>query len=168
MNNRRMHRRRKRRVLSNSHDTVRSWRNRNPLNVRPMTLPQTWQGQTAVDQNTGGPFAVFGSRAEGWACAYNNLIAYQDIYGLRTIREIVSRWAPSSDNNDEVAYSAVLADLTGWTTGEVLDLHDAATLLNLGDAMAVMEGGRLPWPAADRLAALVLVGVSQKLFTQEI
>jgi hypothetical protein len=41
------------------------------------------------------------------------LIAYQDKHGLRTIRQIVSRWAPPTENNTNAYVRAVAAD-TGW------------------------------------------------------
>lgn len=146
--------------MTDVHPTARSWRNRNPLNLRPLRAPSVWEGQKGTDTAPGGPFAIFATAADGWAAAYRNLIAYQDSHGLRTIRAIVHRWAPSADSNDEDAYAALVSRLTGWPTTHVLDLHQDTTLLKLGDAMAVMEGGHLPWLLADKQTALNQIGVT--------
>ena len=68
---------------------------------------------------------------------------YYGKYGLKTIRDIVSRWAPAKENNTE-AYIRHVSDYTG--IGPDRDLGDPQThptnWLLIGYAMAVMENGK--------------------------
>jgi hypothetical protein len=50
------------------------------------------------------------------------LITYQDKHGLRSIRQIISRWAPPVENNTNAYVRAVAAD-TGLDADQPLDLH---------------------------------------------
>lgn len=65
-------------------------RNRNPLNVKG----KVWRGATGVD---GRGHAIFDSPALGTRAAIRLLRTYWTKHRLRTVPEILSRWAPSSD-----------------------------------------------------------------------
>ena len=80
----------------------------------------------------------------GWRAAFVILCrTYYGKYGLKTIRGIVSRWAPPKENNTE-AYIRHVSDYTG--IGPDRDLGDPQThptnWLLIGYAMAVMENGK--------------------------
>ena len=63
-------------------------------------------------------------------------------YRLYTIRAIVSRWAPSSENNTE-AYIANVSRLTGIHPDEPLGIPSErpSRWMMLGLAMAIQENG---------------------------
>ena len=63
-------------------------------------------------------------------------------YRLYTIRGIISRWAPSSEN-DTSAYIANVSRLTGITPDEPIGIpsDQPARWMMLGAAMAIQENG---------------------------
>ena len=140
--------------MSNEVKLPRGIRNNNPLNIR--LSKDKWQGQINgkgnIDGNSslsseraGGEavFCVFSSMEYGWRAAFVILCkTYYGKYKLRTIRDIVSRWAPPKENNTP-AYIRHVSDYTG--IGPDRDLGNPQThptnWLLIGYAMAVMENG---------------------------
>ena len=81
---------------------------------------------------------------------------YYGKYGLKTIRDIVSRWAPAKENNTE-AYIRHVSDYTGISPNKVLGSpqeHPTQWLL-IGYAMAVVENGKA-LPAVPMLKGFAL------------
>lgn len=79
--------------------------NNNPLNIR--YSPSTkWKGQAGANKG----FCVFTDMIYGYRAAIVLLCNYQR-KGYDTIRKIITRWAPPSENNTEAYISAVLADM---------------------------------------------------------
>ena len=141
--------------MSNEVKLPRGIRNNNPLNIRLSS--DKWQGQINgkgnIDGNSslsseraGGEavFCVFSSMEYGWRAAFVILCrTYYGKYGLKTIRDIVSRWAPAKENNTE-AYIRHVSDYTGIAPNKVLGSpqeHPTQWLL-IGYAMAVVENGK--------------------------
>ena len=127
----------------------RGIRNCNPLNIRRSA--DKWQGQSnyLTPPGKGGDggeseFCQFYSMEYGWRAAFVILCrTYYGKYGLKTIRDIVSRWAPAKENNTE-AYIRHVSDYTGIAPNKVLGSpqeHPTQWLL-VGYAMAVMECGK--------------------------
>ena len=125
----------------------RGLRNNNPLNIR---LSKTkWLGQIKAVPTREGlegsekAFCVFESMAYGWRAAFRLLChTYYGKYKLRTIRDIIYRWAPLKENNTP-AYIRHVSDYTGiWPDRELGDprTHPVQWLM-IGFAMAVMENG---------------------------
>ena len=123
----------------------RGIRNNNPLNIR--RSKDKWQGQ--INANNSSPkgdaeFVQFYSMEYGWRAAFVILCrTYYGKYGLKTIRDIVSRWAPAKENNTE-AYIRHVSDYTGIAPNKVLGSpqeHPTQWLL-IGYAMAVVENGK--------------------------
>ena len=133
----------------------RGIRNNNPLNIRLSS--DKWQGQINGKGNIDGNSSLSSERAGGeavfcqfytmeygWRAAFVILCkTYYGKYKLRTIRDIVSRWAPAKENNTP-AYIRHVSDYTG--IGPDRDLGDPQThptnWLLIGYAMAVMENGK--------------------------
>lgn len=141
----------------------RGYRNRNPGNIDHQ--PQNrWQGLAdpplEPPPSGGGRarFARFVSHEYGIRALAALLTTYQDRHGLRSIRGIVSRWAPGNENNTE-AYIAHVARLTGRHPRAELDLHRYADLRPLVEAIIVHELGGNPYDAATIDAGLRLAGV---------
>ncbi|MBQ9525447.1 MAG: hypothetical protein IJR69_10080 [Bacteroidaceae bacterium] len=133
----------------------RGIRNNNPLNIRKSA--DKWQGQINPSGNGNGngngnnsspkgdaEFVQFYSMEYGWRAAFVILCrTYYGKYGLKTIRDIVSRWAPAKENNTE-AYIRHVSDYTGIAPNKVLGSpqeHPTQWLL-IGYAMAVVENGK--------------------------
>ena len=95
---------------------TRGLRNNNPLNIRHSK--DKWQG--AATTQTDPSFVQFTSMAYGYRAAWKTL----DTYCLRfrqqqksyNVRNIISRWAPPSENDTEAYISAVvcLSGLGGY------------------------------------------------------
>ena len=118
----------------------RGIRNNNPLNIRKSG--DKWQGLKTLQEDK--EFFQFETIEWGWRAAFVILCkTYYGKYKLRTIRDIVSRWAPAKENNTP-AYIRHVSDYTG--IGPDRDLGDPQThptnWLLIGYAMAVMENGK--------------------------
>ena len=74
---------------------ARGLRNNNPLNIIK-SKTQVWLGQT----NLGGEsrFCQFSSMQYGLRAALKVLRTYYNKHGCRTIRQIICRWAPETEN----------------------------------------------------------------------
>ena len=137
--------------MSNEVKEPRGIRNNNPLNIR--LSKDKWQGQTNANVNDNdnnsslkgeSDFCQFYTMEYGWRAAFVILCrTYYGKYGLKTIRDIVSRWAPAKENNTE-AYIRHVSDYTGIAPNKVLGSpqeHPTQWLL-IGYAMAVVENGK--------------------------
>ena len=113
----------------------RGYRNNNPGNIRKSVVK--WKGEV---QGTDPHFCTFSTMSWGFRALMKLLQNYERKYGLRTIRQIISRWAPSNENNT-AAYIASVARHTGFGRDETLNLRDSRTLILLADAIAKVENG---------------------------
>ena len=120
----------------------RGVRNNNPLNIRLSS--DKWQGQVLPQRGSGeGAFCVFSEMKWGWRAAFRLLChTYYGKYKLRTIRDIIYRWAPPNENGTSV-YIRSVAERTGINADSVLGdpATHAAQWLMIGMAMAIVENG---------------------------
>lgn len=131
----------------------RGLRNNNPGNIR---LDGTdWQGEVPSKDKS---FKTFKTMAWGYRAMFVTLNTYQTKHKLRTIREMIGRWAPPNENNTENYVSAVAA-------GAGVDADSAVTSTNrdvmvpIVAAMSRMENGRA--------AVMVDVEAGWKLFIKD-
>ena len=97
----------------------RGIRNHNPLNIR-RTAKDQWKG--LAEAQTDRAFCQFKSLDYGWRAAFYLLTrTYYHKYRLYTIRNIVRRWAPESENNTE-AYINNVSKLTGIDPDEPIGI----------------------------------------------
>ncbi len=129
-------------------------RNNNPGNLRRGS--DKWQG--LADPQTDPAYCTFKSPIYGIRALARTLIAYQVVHNLRTIREIIGRWAPTSEN-DTVMYIKAVTETTGFTPDQALDMHAYNDLKPLVLAIIKQENGQQPYTAAQVDKALVLAGV---------
>ena len=102
----------------------RGIRNCNPLNIRRFKNTK-WAGMSA--EQTDLAFCQFTKMAYGWRAAFILLRTYYFKYKLRTIRDIISRWAPPEDNNPTGIYidSVVLSlNHSGYKFDADMELPD--------------------------------------------
>ena len=117
----------------------RGLRNNNPLNIR--RSGDKWQGLRVLQEDKS--FFQFQTMAYGWRAAFRLLChTYYGKYKLRTIRDIITRWAPPKENNTE-AYIRRVTDRIG--IGPDKELGDPQThptqWMMIGIAMAIVENG---------------------------
>jgi hypothetical protein len=120
----------------------RGIRNNNPGNIRLLNPPAGWQGAVSRAQNTDGTFEQFTSPVYGLRAIFKTLTTYQNKYGLTTIRGIISRWAPASEN-DTAAYVAAVAAAVGVSPDLPLSYAQRAELVK---AIVMHENGVQPYP----------------------
>ncbi len=137
-------------VIMGTGKAPRGERNNNPGNIRASGAP--WQGQTGVDP---AGFAVFDTPAHGMRALARLLQNYQTVHGLDTVRKVISRYAPSSENNTGAYIAAVAADL-GVGPDDPVDLGNRGTLGAMVAAIVRHENGRLIYSQADIAAAVAL------------
>ena len=114
-------------------------RNCNPLNIR--RSKDQWKG--LAEAQTDRAFCQFKSLEYGWRAAFYLLTrTYYHKYRLYTIRTIIRRWAPESENNTE-AYIANVSRLTGVQPDEPIGIPSErpSRWIALGAAMAIQENG---------------------------
>ncbi len=116
----------------------RGIRNHNPGNLRWGHL---WQGLVPEKRRTDKAFCQFVSASYGIRAVARTLITYQDKYGLRTVRQIINRWAPSSEN-DTQAYIQAVASQIGRSADEQLDMQSYRNLKAMTEAIIRHENGR--------------------------
>ena len=117
----------------------RGLRNNNPLNIR--RSGDKWQGLKVLQEDKA--FFQFSEMKWGWRAAFRLLChTYYGKYKLRTIRDIITRWAPPKENNTE-AYIRRVTDRIG--IGPDKQLGDPQThptqWMMIGIAMAIVENG---------------------------
>lgn len=146
-------------------------RNNNPFNVEITNPPTPWQGrdpsqlhpaQMGVPKTQTNRFVRMLDPISGIRMGLRNLIYYQDHRGKRTIRDIVSTWAPANDSimrNHTSAYISNVVAWSGFGPEEVLDLHQWDTLWKLGRAMVRQENGIDPYTDAQWTKAMVMAGI---------
>lgn len=109
--------------------TSRGYRNNNPGNLR-FIASNPWNGQTGND----GGYGIYDSPQNGTRALGHQLSAY----GLDTVAGIITRWAPSTENNTS-AYITDVSDQLGVGPNDSIDVQ--ASLADLAQAIARHENG---------------------------
>lgn len=114
----------------------RPQRNHNPLNIR--RTKDVWRGQLPVQ--TDKSFVQFKDDLHGFRAAFVVLRNYirRDI---NSIRLIISRWAPSSENATG-SYIKFVCQRLGLPNDTSIELNDRDTLCALVRSMAYVESGQ--------------------------
>lgn len=91
------------------------------------------------DAPRAGGYAVFPTVQDGLNAAARNLLVQQQAHGLGTIRGIVNKWAPASENNT-AAYISDVSNRTGFNPDQQLNLQDPQVLAPLLSSIVRHEG----------------------------
>lgn len=118
----------------------RGIRNNNPLNIRKGSK---WQG--LAEHQPDKCFCTFVSMEYGFRAAFRLLRNYVSGFGgtrkpCKNIHDIVSRWAPESENKTD-AYIAFVCKQTQLHPFQSIDFNDRATMVAIVAAMAEVECG---------------------------
>lgn len=120
---------------------MRGVRNNNPGNIRHSGT--RWQGMSA--EQTDPAFVQFITPEYGIRALSKLLDTYSNIYGLRTVRGIISRYAPASEN-DTAAYANAVARALGVSPDAQIDVQ--ARKAELVQAIIKHENGAQPYSLA--------------------
>lgn len=133
--------------------TPRGIRNNNPGNIRKG--PTAWQGEVAGDDPD---FCTFSAPEWGVRAIARILLTYQAADGCRTLRQIVGRWAPPSENDTD-AYLAAVAGACATDPDQPIDLHGPEKMAPVVAAIIRHENGEQPYPPTLIAKALALAGL---------
>ncbi|VVE79410.1 mannosyl-glycoprotein endo-beta-N-acetylglucosamidase [Pandoraea sputorum] len=137
----------------------RGLRNNNPGNIRYGKFAQS---QGAIGRDSGG-FAVFQSAEDGLRAMGALLRGYAK-RGLNTVRGVINRWAPPSEN-DTGAYVDTVAKRLGVGEDQALNMSDPKVIAGLTAEMTRHENGRNPF-STDTILGAVGGGSRQASVTQ--
>lgn len=115
----------------------RGIRNNNPGNLK--ISGNDWIGKIDIRYNTDGVFEQFESMEMGVRAAILTLVSYIERRNLDTIRGIIGRWAPSSENQTG-AYIEYVSRCSGVHPDRPLGV-DKAILSKVLRCMFVLENG---------------------------
>lgn len=130
---------------------ARGLQNNNPLNIEKGI---GFYGEVPSDDPR---FAKFKSMEWGYRAAFVNMRTYIRKYGADTIRKIIKRWAPPSDNNPTTNYINFVAGKTGIYPDMPISANDPQKLIPVVAAMSQFENG-VPANPSDVQAGWNLVG----------
>lgn len=115
--------------------TPRGIRNNNPLNIR---IGNSWQGE--VKNPTDKQFEQFTDMVYGLRAGFILLHRYMTRYHLTCIIDIVSRWAPPTENKT-ISYAKHVATMMKIGLHHEIGFWDKPTMLELVYAMCFVENG---------------------------
>jgi hypothetical protein len=133
----------------------RGIRNKNPGNI-DYNPRNEWQGQLGLEEGVARPrFARFDSAENGIRALVKLLINYGSKDGMPgvggpridTVREIITRWAPGSENDTE-AYISSVARAVKVRANDPIDIKDRAVLTRMVAAIIAHENGSNPYAPA--------------------
>lgn len=141
---------------------TRGVRNNNPGNI-DRKAANKWQGRMPAEKMTDAQraekrFEVFAAPAWGIRAMAVLLINYFDRHGCDTVRKVIDRWAPPSENNTD-AYVNAVARAVGVAPEQRINLHDYARLRPLVVAIIAHENAGYAYPAEIVDEGLRLAGV---------
>src|SRR5574344_2033763 len=128
---------------TNVNKLPRGIRNNNPGNIR---WGANWDGLKKDGKEIDPSFCVFISPVYGIRALAKVLKNYQKLYGLNTIRKVISRYAPPNENQT-LAYISGVAKQLNVSPDVELDLTEIAVLCVFIKAIIRMENGIQPYSA---------------------
>lgn len=114
----------------------RGLRNCNPGNIRLSGVRYKGEVRPSRDK----AFRQFESLAWGYRAIFVLLHTYRVRHGLRTVAEMISRWAPPTENRT-ASYIDGVCRRTGLTPGSEIDTRDRAAMIPVAAAISRIENG---------------------------
>lgn len=116
---------------------TRGLRNNNPGNIRRNNT--RWVGASPTQNDS--DFVTFNSPEYGIRALYRTLMTYRN-NGASSVHDIISRWAPSTEN-DTVSYINAVSSNVGVNPNDTLSLQQYPALI---EAIIKHENGVQPYP----------------------
>jgi hypothetical protein len=114
----------------------RGLRNNNPGNIRHSN--QAWVGM--ADKQPDKEFVTFRSIAYGYRALIKTLRTYRILHQCITVKEMITRWAPPTENDTAAYIRAVCQDMQVPESYPVSE-NDRAALVQLAAAISHHENG---------------------------
>ncbi len=124
----------------------RGLRNSNPGNIRHSQ--DKFKGEVEVSRDA--QFKEFRSLAWGYRAIFVVLNTYKEMWGLETIREMITRWAPPSENHTDV-YVETVARRAQLDPDTPIDTKQRVAMLPFVAAISQVENGEAAhWQSLER------------------
>lgn len=133
----------------NTGTDARGIRNNNPLNLEYRPSIQ-WKGQTGHD----GRYSVFSTPEFGLRAGMRNMRTMFERDNLRTVRAIITRWAPMAENPTD-RYIEFVAERANVSPDQALTWR--THVIALAQAMTIFENGYNPYPESVFQTAYAMV-----------
>ena len=114
----------------------RGLRNCNPGNIRRSRVRYVGEVVPSRDRE----FKEFQSMAYGYRAMFALLDSYRRRYGLSTIRQMLNRYAPPTENFTE-GYIRFVSQTTGIAPDEIINTRAARDMVPVVAAMSQIENG---------------------------
>jgi hypothetical protein len=114
----------------------RGLRNNNPGNIRHSN--QSWVGM--ADKQTDKEFVTFRTMAYGYRALIKTLRTYRILHGCTNVKQMITRWAPPTENDTAAYIRAVCLDMQVPESYPVSE-NDRAALVQLAAAISHHENG---------------------------
>ena len=114
----------------------RGIRNCNPGNIRRSRVRYRGEKHPSQDPD----FKQFESMAMGYRAMFILLDTYRVRYGLRSIRQMIERYAPPTENHTAL-YIDTVCDMTGIRPDERIDTRSRRVMVPIVAAMSRIENG---------------------------
>ena len=130
---------------------TRGERSNNPTNLN--YLPNSpWRGQIGLEIVPPGKsykprFGRYDTAHNGIRAGGKQLLAYQQRDALRTIRQMINRWAPPADMNDTSAYVKAVCNACQAGPDDYYPISALSKLQALVTAIIRQENGRVIYDA---------------------
>lgn len=119
----------------------RGIRNNNPGNIRHGA---NWQGLNPNGKEIDPYFCVFQTAFAGIRALAKVLINYKKLYGLNTVRQIISRYAPPNENQTTAYIQSVAKQLCVYPD-TIIDIEERGVLTVFIKTVIRMENGIQPY-----------------------
>ena len=114
----------------------RGIRNCNPGNIRRSRVRYKGECHPSTDES----FKQFEAMEWGYRAIFILLDTYRVRYGLRTLSEMIARYAPPSENHTAL-YIDTVCDMTGIRPDERIDTRSRRVMVPIVAAMSRIENG---------------------------
>lgn len=119
---------------------ARGIQNNNPMNLRISSIQ--WKNKIVPSKDH--DFEQFLTAYDGIHAGMKNVCNYYKLHGLQTIKDIISRFAPSAEN-DTNSYITFVSRKLAVDPSAVIDPLDPSVLEQLGCAIIEFENGTNPY-----------------------
>ena len=128
--------------MTNGDNRPRGLRNCNPGNIRHSK--DKWEG-LCEHQDADKFFAQFISPVYGIRALCKTLLTYQRKHGLKTIEEMIFRWAPPEENETDDYVRFVCKHAVMERDVPISLIDQPSILMRIAKAIIIMENGIQPY-----------------------
>lgn len=134
---------------------ARGIRNNNPGNIRK---GENWEGLDKEKTKEERDFCVFKDAFWGIRAMCRILLNYERMYGICTVQSIITRYAPTFEN-DTTRYMEFLCKRLNVDKKQKLNLTQPEVMIELIKALIVYENGGNPYTDAEIRQGMLLAGL---------